>query len=171
MSEMPLGCRTRPYEGSWAVFTSFKGQFNGGGEVRCPITEEKPFKFLGESRLEPATLGRCCDPMTVGRSRPAQSRRSWVLQVAGEEIYPPVEANQTLGSVFHVVPWAGQRLIWGPIFYNSHPSTTLHISLRWQVAKISTISSTDTPRERRGGIHDRVERPATPLTSRGYQGL
>lgn len=116
MSEMPLGCRTRPYEGSWVVFTSFKGQFNGGGgEVRCPITEGKPFKFLGELRLEPATLGRCCDPMTVGRSRPAQShaRRSWVLQVAGEEIYPPVEANQTLGSVFHVVPWAGQRLSWG----------------------------------------------------------
>ena len=66
-----------------------KDSSTGGGEVRCPITEEKPFKFLGESRLEPATLGRCCDPMTVGRSRPAQShaRRSWVLQVAGEEIY------------------------------------------------------------------------------------
>ena len=112
-----------------------------GGEVRCPITEGKPFKFLGESRLEPATLGRCCDPMTVGRSRPAQShaRRSWVLQVGGEEIYPPVEANQTLGSVFHVVPWAGQRLSRGPIFYNSHPSTTLHISLRWQVPKFQRI--------------------------------
>lgn len=60
-----------------------KDSSTGRGEVRCPITEGKPFKFLGESRLEPATLGRCCDPMTVGRSRPAQShaRRSWVLQV------------------------------------------------------------------------------------------
>ena len=68
--------------------------------------------------------------MTVGRSRPAPNshvRRSWVLQVAGgEEKFPP-EANQTVGSAFHVVLWAGQRLSWGPIFYNSHPSTTLHI--------------------------------------------
>lgn len=112
-----------------------------GGEVRCPITEGKPFKFLGESRLEPATLGRCCDPMTVGRSRPAnhmhEDRGS--CRCAGEETYPPVEANQTLGSVFHVVPWAGQRLSRGPIFYNSHPSTTLHISLRWQVPKFQRI--------------------------------
>lgn len=165
--------RTRPYEGSWAVSTSFKGQFNRGGEVRCPITEGKPFKFLGESRLEPATLGRCCDPMTVGRSRPAQShaRRSWVLQVRRRGNLSAGGGESNVGeriprsAVGRTEAKPGSDILqFASLYYTTYKPQVAS-------AKISTNSPTDTPRERRGGIHDRVERPATPLTSRGYQGL